>query len=448
MKKRLCLLLALLLLTLSLPSALAKTAKSTPAPTGKGKTDRMTVVTPTPAPSGKKPDWKAIRREEGWYQAADGSIQSGKLADLIRSWLKSEGKKDSTRILELNICQDQVFKVTKISLKEIRRIKFVIDKKAISGSYKKEILVAAHAPGQTGKAPAASTKTTYWIWLESKTKGTTTDVTPIPDPPTPAPPATHDPSTPTPTPTAAPTRMPSGHGSGTGSRQSHSREAELDLTGYDQINLELLEADGQPMDALNLAADPLPLSLTRNEQTAYFVPELVQLPAETENGGGTVSALVLSALTESEAEALLQAAEDGKDGEENPSSAAPAPAEDSALPCVWSLNGEVLRKLSRSGIGMLALQAGGQAVLLPTEGFLGGIRYDEMKMRGLSGRRFDYAVRLTDGGEPEFTVTVEGESFPLTMEKENPFLYLSGVQLLPAGSLIPPETAADADPAV
>ena len=60
----------------------------------------------------------------------------------------------------------------------------------------------------------------------------------------------------------------------------------------------------------------------------------------------------------------------------------------------WRFNGEVYRMLANSGIKYMALQVGDTVAAFPTEGFTGGTKYTELKMQGVSTRRFDYTLTM------------------------------------------------------
>ena len=108
----------------------------------------------------------------------------------------------------------------------------------------------------------------------------------------------------------------------------------------------------------------------------------------------------------------------------------------------WHINGAVLRQLKKSGITYLALVAGDYVVALPSDGFLAGEAYVEMKMQGVSTRRFDYDVvmrydaaardtsdapdAVTSPWTNEIRVTVNDETTVLTGDEDTP-LYLTDV---------------------
>ena len=60
----------------------------------------------------------------------------------------------------------------------------------------------------------------------------------------------------------------------------------------------------------------------------------------------------------------------------------------------WHFNGEVYRMLANSGIKYVALKVDDTVAAFPTEGFTGGTRYTELKMQGVSTRKFDYILAM------------------------------------------------------
>ena len=67
----------------------------------------------------------------------------------------------------------------------------------------------------------------------------------------------------------------------------------------------------------------------------------------------------------------------------------------------WKLNGAVLRKLNKSGVDILVLKNGDRTTSVPTEGFLAGWVYDELKSRGTAGRRRKRDALERDGGRAD-----------------------------------------------
>ena len=432
MKRRICLILGLLLIAASVFAAADKAPQQTKKPKN---TDKMTVVTPTPKPKKTpKPDWAKIRKSEAWYQAADGTIVYGKLAEICAGWLKSDEAENAEATVTVYICRDDVFKLKKISRMELARFNFQIDIKALPKKTNYHVYSAPHEPGKSGKKPSdASKRVSYWVWLVKDGQPTPT--------------ATKAP-TPSPTPTATP--QPTGtRGPGPFSytpRRPHAKARYPVLHGFDQVGLDALEGDAAlPMDTLTLAGEAMPLSLRREDKPSFFVPSLIREELETveENDPETQDILLLTAVSDRTAETLLAEAEATPTPRtwavktETPSpSPTPAVTDSPAevLPCVWSLNGELLRKLNRSGIAALALQAGDRVLILPTDGFLAGTYYDEWKMRGVSGRRFDYEISMAENEDPVITFTLEGNVYTPSTE-ENPFLYVTDVRIITASEL-------------
>lgn len=93
---------------------------------------------------------------------------------------------------------------------------------------------------------------------------------------------------------------------------------------------------------------------------------------------------------------------------------------------VWSVNGEVLRRLYKSGIRHLVFRSGDQIAVLETEGFLAGWNYDGIKSRGTANRRFEYEVKMTSGSPAQWQVSIEGETYELTGD-EHAGIYMKGV---------------------
>lgn len=87
----------------------------------------------------------------------------------------------------------------------------------------------------------------------------------------------------------------------------------------------------------------------------------------------------------------------------------------------WDFNGTVYKKLAASGIDYLVLQVGDQVTALSTAGFAAGVRYTMYRAQGLSSEAFDYHVAMTEEGETTLSVTVAGETWPLTEEEGGAF---------------------------
>ncbi|MBQ6564707.1 MAG: leucine-rich repeat protein [Clostridia bacterium] len=182
-----------------------------------------------------------------------------------------------------------------------------------------------------------------------------------------------------------PVPMPGGGGGGGGKWQPHARSRLTMTHDYDQVQLDGLENAG-PMEILTLGDEQLQIGL----KEGLFTMSLM----EEQNEGDLESQMVLT-------------------------------AEDSAV-CLWEINGAGLRKLHKSGIDTLILRNGEHTLRLPTEGFLAGWKYEELKSRGTAGRRFTYLVEMTEASS-RWQVMVED----LTMElgtDPHAEIYLTGVE--------------------
>ncbi len=258
-------------------------------------------------------------------------------------------------------------------------------------------------------------------------------------------------------------------------RLTHGRSRAVILHGYGQVRILLdSEEDQQPMHALTLAGEELPLSLENAEGEAReftlakleWSPELMDRNAalravtgENQIGAaeGAQSETAENEKTEMDAktQAVLRNREEGQDGadsaaqtgilKEDPHRAAeetpaaeqkgntlvltavtPGGAADPEI-LRWKINGAALRVLKKSGADYLAFRQGDRAVLVPTEGFLAGWKYDELKSRGTAQRRFDYTLILgREKEEPVWQMTVEGKEYDLGSDPLAP-IYLTGI---------------------
>ena len=77
----------------------------------------------------------------------------------------------------------------------------------------------------------------------------------------------------------------------------------------------------------------------------------------------------------------------------------------------WHFNGEVYRMLSNSGIKYVALKVGDDIAAFPTEGFTGGTKYTELKMLGVSTRRFDYTLTMKVNLDPAHVTAMTDSDF-------------------------------------
>ena len=199
---------------------------------------------------------------------------------------------------------------------------------------------------------------------------------------------------------------PSGGFSGGGGSSStvattHATSDTTAVVAYDGV--ELVVAD-QPMSSLVMGETELELFLRPDERLLALLGEDYQ-PAFTatlsnwmEDASNTPDTLVLAVSQEDLAQ-----------------------AEDAAF--TWDFNGTVYKKLAASGIDYLVLQVGDQVTALSTAGFAAGVRYTMYRAQGLSSEAFDYHVAMTEAGETTLSVTVAGETWPLTEEEGGAFYY-------------------------
>ena len=192
-----------------------------------------------------------------------------------------------------------------------------------------------------------------------------------------------------------------GGGSSSTVATTHATSDTTAVVAYDGV--ELVVAD-QPMSSLVMGETELELFLRPDERLLALLGEDYQ-PAFTatlsnwmEDASDTPDTLVLAVSQEDLAQ-----------------------AEDAAF--TWDFNGTVYKKLAASGIDYLVLQVGDQVTALSTAGFAAGVRYTMYRAQGLSSEAFDYHVAMTEAGETTLSVTVAGETWPLTEEKGGAFYY-------------------------
>ncbi len=192
-----------------------------------------------------------------------------------------------------------------------------------------------------------------------------------------------------------------GGGSSSTVATTHATSDTTAVVAYDGV--ELVVAD-QPMSSLVMGETELELFLRPDESLLARLGEDYQ-PAFTatlsnwmEDASDTPDTLVLAVSQEDLAQ-----------------------AEDAAF--TWDFNGTVYKKLAASGIDYLVLQVGDQVTALSTAGFAAGVRYTMYRAQGLSSEAFDYHVAMTEAGETTLSVTVAGETWPLTEEEGGEFYY-------------------------
>lgn len=114
--------------------------------------------------------------------------------------------------------------------------------------------------------------------------------------------------------------------------------------------------------------------------------------------------------------------------------------EEPAINCEWHFNGEVCKELADAGIAYLAFRVGEDMSVVPTQGFTGGSKYTELKMLGVSTRKFDYTLTMkldTDPGhmtvmtdndfcqdcDMDLSVVVQNMSYLLSTSVKSPMYY-------------------------
>lgn len=192
-----------------------------------------------------------------------------------------------------------------------------------------------------------------------------------------------------------------GGGSSSTVATTHATSDTIAVVAYDGV--ELVVAD-QPMSSLVMGETELELFLRPDESLLARLGEDYQplftatLSNWMEDASDTPDTLVLAVSQEDLAQ-----------------------AEDAAF--TWDFNGTVYKKLAASGIDYLVLQVGDQVTALSTAGFAAGVRYTMYRAQGLSSEAFDYHVAMTEAGETTLSVTVAGETWPLTEEEGGAFYY-------------------------
>ena len=285
--------------------------------------------------------------------------------------------------------------------------------------------VAAAEPTPT-PTPVPATPTPTPTPAEETKKPADVTPTPVPETPTPAP-ATptplpepekepdHDPPTDKPDPEPEPEPEPGGGGGGyrggsSGPKIPHNKNRLPVGPDYDLLDLkELGKQQETVMNQLTLGRETLALSLNK--------------PEGGETGDGfTVTGMDWQKPEEQEQiDTLILTAADSEGGKQN----------------TWNMNGEVLRRMNKSGIEHLVLRSGDQIAVMETEGFLAGWSYDEMKSRGTANRRFEYEIGMNGDDPVDWQVKVEGKTYELTTD-DHAGIFMTGVYSGPAEALDAP----------
>ncbi len=181
-----------------------------------------------------------------------------------------------------------------------------------------------------------------------------------------------------------------GGGGGTSAKpKTHASGDGEDAAEYDALALEVPE---EPMTRLTVGGESMDLTLTLESAShpdapigpsQPFTARLVRWGAP--EGDGTPDTLLLDAQPGAEL------------GDE--------------YTYRWRFNGEVYRALANSDIRYVALKVGDHVAAFPTEGFTGGTKYTELKMLGVSTRRFDYSLDMKVNLDPGYVSTLSDCDF-------------------------------------
>ena len=162
-----------------------------------------------------------------------------------------------------------------------------------------------------------------------------------------------------------------GNGSGTPALPHASGDGE-EGSDYDALTLDLPD---EPMEQLTVGGEPMDLTLLLASAQEPDAPVGINQPF-------TATLRHWDDASDSDAPntLVLDAEVDGNLGD--------------VFAYEWRFNGEVYRMLANSGIKYVALKVCDAVVAFPTEGFTGGTRYTELKMQGVSTRRFEYTLTM------------------------------------------------------
>lgn len=205
-------------------------------------------------------------------------------------------------------------------------------------------------------------------------------------------------------------KLPSGGGGGSSSGSStpakqHAAADEADTgAAYNALSLHLSDA---PMHNLTIDDQPLALTLELANAEGFEIPSGYQPMFTAE----------LAAWAADHAPAEGEAAPDTL-----LLKAIPEENLGDRFEYRWKFNGKVYRLLANSGIRYLALCIGDDMAVFPTDGFTGGTKYTELKMLGVSTRKFDYTVAMNFNLDPDripkFTACDFSESCDMAVQAE------------------------------
>ena len=179
-----------------------------------------------------------------------------------------------------------------------------------------------------------------------------------------------------------------GNGSGTPALP-HSRGDGEEGVDYDALNLDLPD---EPMEYLTVGGEPMELTLALTNAQAPGAPV-----GENQPFTGRLCHWKDASNDDAPNTLLLEAeiADDLGD----------------VFTYEWRFNGEVYRMLANSGIKYVALKVDDTVAAFPTEGFTGGTRYTELKMQGVSTRKFDYTLAMKLNLDPSHVSAMNDSDF-------------------------------------
>ena len=200
-------------------------------------------------------------------------------------------------------------------------------------------------------------------------------------------------------------------------------QVELPAQDYETLTLELPE---EPMTRLNLGGEELALSLVLDSAEDADAPVGEEQPF--------TASLVSWKPPKAGEDAHENVLDDGEIPVPN-TLVLEAELEEGLgdrFAYTWRFNGEVYRLLSNSGVKYVALKVGDDVAAFPTEGFTGGTKYTELKMLGVSTRKFDYTLTMRVNLDPGYVSAMSDCDFSQTCdlsiraEVENMAYELSG----------------------
>lgn len=183
-----------------------------------------------------------------------------------------------------------------------------------------------------------------------------------------------------------------GGGSGTPAKQHAKAESTEKTAEYDAL---LMKLPDEPMHLLTIDGEELALTLELTRTDDFEIPEDYEAMFTAE----------LAVWTEEPAETEEETDDNADEEERTPDTLVLTAVMEENLgdrfEYRWKFNGEVYRMLANSNIRYLALCIGDDMTVLPTEGFVGGTKYTELKMLGVATKKFDYTIAMNFDLDPD-----------------------------------------------